>query len=568
MIGKKSGQAAAGLKQRFLYKAALILFSGTLVLSLAFYWNTRRLLVKEAMTRSEALLRETEAVRSYVKEELRPRMVQLHGRDAFIIEAMSTTYVSTAVMGRFAKTMPGPVYRRASLHPHNPGNLADEFEEKMFQWFEEDPDRSFWQGVVRKNGKPFFISMVPDYFAPSCIRCHGLPGDAPQSLLDRYGSSGGFRYRAGDLGGINSVAVPLSAKLRRAWQETLIFFFSALGGSLILLWMLHGVFHRLVTDRLDRMLSLLDKKKKAAGPGDEIERLHASVDTLSRYVGSARKSRFLEPGFIGGYVVTRPVLVGTLSWVYNGYCPASDNRPVSLKTGFEDVLQNPLARACFDRELQLFETHTHPNLPLVIERVDDVLVFEKIKGKNLADLIEKGPMDGQALWPVLSQLCDLAACLHASGIVHHDLRPQVFMLDDQRVCLTDMGLSASDGQPDPITAAGLGPQGDLLYMAPEQVRGERGDPRSDIYSLGVILYLAATGRQPFSVNRRSVKNRPGQKAGAESPVTHRPDMPPGLARVILKALACDPDERYQWVEDLWEDLDTHLKTWQDVSNRQ
>ncbi len=255
MKTKRYGQVpTTNLKKRFFLWSTLILLGGGLLLSALSFWNTRRLLMTEAMAKSEVILREVEAIRAYVKEELRPKMYELHSKDAFIIEAMSTTYISTRIMERFADSMPSYLYRRASLNPHNENNLADAFEEEMFDWFEEDGSRLFWQGVVRKNGEAFFISMVPDYFTRGCIRCHGKVEDAPQSLIDRYGSNGGFRFKAGDLAGINSVAIPVSSSLREAWQGSLIMFIITLGATLVWLYLLNLLFHRLVIARPEKGL--------------------------------------------------------------------------------------------------------------------------------------------------------------------------------------------------------------------------------------------------------------------------------------------------------------------------
>ncbi|MCK5516656.1 MAG: DUF3365 domain-containing protein, partial [Desulfobulbaceae bacterium] len=472
-------------------------------------------------------------------------------------EAMSTTYISTTIMARFAETMPDYIYRRASLNPHNPRNLADPFEEEMFDWFEVDSSRLFWQGIVKKNGDSFFVSMIPDYFTAPCIRCHGKAEKAPQELTDRYGMDGGFRFQDGDLAGINSVAIPVSASLREAWQGSLVLFVITLSGSLVLLWLLNLLFQRLVIARLGVMLSLVAEKKKESGGsnrGDELDVLQASLGSLRSYVRSARKGSSLQPNFIGDYVVSKPVAAGAMSWLYNGHGVKSDDK-VSLKIGFDEVLQNPLYRACFETELHLFETMSHPCLPEVRERVEDVLVFAEVQGRSLLSLFNKGPLEDQQLLPVFSQLCDLIASFHAAGIVHHDLRPQVLMLDDrQQVHLIDMGLAANDQQPDPIVAAGLGPQGDLLYLAPEQIQGKRGDPRSDIYGLGILLYLATTGNLPFTEKRKSAQKWMQHKEQIEKPGTYRDSISGSLEQVILKALSYDINKRYQWVEDLWEDL--------------
>jgi serine/threonine-protein kinase len=307
------------------------------------------------------------------------------------------------------------------------------------------------------------------------------------------------------------------------------------------------------------MLSLVAEKKKesgvSAGPGDELDMLKASLGSLNSYVQSARKGSSLQPNFIGDYVVGKPIASGAMSWLYNGHSAGSDEK-VSLKIGFDEVLQNPLYKSCLETELHLFETLSHPCLPEVKERVGDVLILSEIRGSSLVTLCNQGPLGDKQLLTMFSQICDLTATLHSAGIVHHDLRPQILMLDDeQRLSLIDMGLAASDQQPDPIVAAGLGPQGDLLYLAPEQIQGKRGDSRSDIYGLGILLYLATTGKLPFTEKRKSsIQKWLQRKEQMENPRTYRPGLSAALEQVILKALSYDVNKRYQWVEDLWEDL--------------
>ncbi len=554
--GSRGQVSTINLRQRFFLWSALILIGGGVLLSALSFWNTRRLLMAEAMTKSEVILQEVEAIRGYVKEELRPKMVELYGRDSFIIEAMSTTYVSTTIMDRFAGAMPDYIYRRASVNPHNPRNLADPLEEEMLDWFEQDSTRTLWQGIVHKNGKAFFISMLPDYFTPPCIRCHGRAEDAPRSLIKRYGDQGGFRFKAGDLAGIDSVAIPVSSALREAWQGSLVIFCITLATTLVWLWLLNLLFQRLVIERLGTMVSRVrerDKEDGTTAAGDELDVLNASLGSLRHYVRSARKGASLQPNFIGGYAAVRPIAAGSMSWIYSGYAAEQGDR-VSLKIGFDEVMQNPLYRACFETEIGLFTSVSHPCLPEARERVNDVLVLEEIRGKSLLTLFSNQRRD-EMLLPVFSQLCDLTATLHAAGIVHHDLRPQILMLDtEQHLQLIDMGLAASDRQADPIAAAGLGPQGDLLYMAPEQIRGRRGEPRSDIYGIGVLLYLATTGRLPFAEQRKSLQQWLQEKEKIVTPRTYRASLSIALEEIILKAMSPDVKKRYQWVEDLWEDL--------------
>ncbi len=557
-IKRHGNTSTTNLKQRFFLWSSLILISGGLLLSLVAFWNTRRLLMAEAMDKSEVLLQEVEAIRSYVKEELRPKMVELHGKDTFIIEAMSTTYISTTIMDTFSRSMPNYIYRRASFNPLNPDNHADPFEEEMLDWFEEDTSRTFWQGVVRKNGESFFVSMVPDYFTSPCLRCHGKVEDAPQSLIDRYGNNNGFRFKAGDLAGINSVAIPVSASIRAAWQGSLVLFLITVPASLLLLWLLNVLFQRLVIERLGSMLSLMQEKKKgtdAAQPGDELDALHASLGSLQQYVHSARKGSSLQPNFINGYVAGTPITAGAMSWLYNGFTTTENREEVAIKIGFDEALQNPLYRACFETELHLFETLSHSCLPDFRERIGDVVILDAIQGKSLSSLLRKGPLQDQLVRDIFPQLCDLVAHMHATGIVHHDLRPQILHVDENnKLTLLDMGLASNDQQPDPIAAAGLGPQGDLIYMAPEQIQGRRGDPRSDIYTLGVLLYLVNTGKLPFSSKQRSMQNWVQHKAKFVIQNENQDELSPKMIDIINKALSNSPEKRYQWVEDLREDF--------------
>ncbi len=558
-IKRHGNSSTTNLKQRFFLWSSLILISGGLLLSLVSFWNTRRLLMAEAMDKSEVLLQEVEAIRSYVKKELRPKMVALHGSDTFIIEAMSTTYISTAIMDTFSKSMPNYIYRRASFNPLNPDNHADPFEEEMLDWFEEDTSRTFWQGVVRKNGESYFISMVPDYFTSPCLRCHGKAEDAPQSLIDRYGDTSGFRFHSGDLAGINSVAIPVSASIRAAWQGSLVLFLITVPASILLLWLLNVLFQRLVIERLGAMLSLIQEKKKATDtkpPGDELDALRASLGSLQQYVHSARKGSSLQPNFINGYVAGTPITAGAMSWIYSGYTTTEDREDVAIKIGFDEALQNPLYRACFETELQLFETLSHPCLPNFRERIGDVVILDAIQGKSLFSHMSKGPLKDHLVQSIFSQLCDLVAHMHATGVVHHDLRPQILhFTENQKLTLLDMGLASNDQQPDPIAAAGLGPQGDFMYMAPEQIQGKRGDPRSDIYTIGVLLYLANSGRLPFSQKQRSRQDWVQHKTKFSIQKELQDTISPDMKAIILKALSTAPEKRYQWVEDLREDLD-------------
>ncbi len=553
------------LRHKFFLWSGLILVLFSLLLSLLYYQHMKSILIKEALDKSEVILQEVEAIREYVKEELRPKIRKLHKDDTFILEAMSTTYVSLQIMKRFGRRMHGYLFRRVSLNPLNPKNMADPFEEEMFDWFEEHPDKQLWRGIIQKNGKSFFVSMEPDYFEPACLRCHGDYHDAPKELIKRYGTKGGFRFKEGDLGGIDSVMIPVSASLARITRDSILVFLVIFGSAMLALFFLNMMFSKLVMARLGRVSSSLLQEngpteeaktgKVPAGAGvDELDNLRLSLKTLTRYVKIARKGSGVQPDFIGPYVVGQPIAPGTLSWLYQGTDTRTDNN-VTLKLGFDDVLVNPLYAACLRAESKLMENVRHDNLLIPLARENDIMIFEQVQGVDLQQWIRDQQQVSSHLLPVFAQLCDLLATLHWAGVVHHDLRPAVFLMTkDNTLKLFDMGHAFQRDVPDVILSSGLGPQGDLRYMAPELIQGKRGDPRSDIYSLGILLYLFVTGRLPFEKQTVSLSTWLGIKKAVPAPGSVKSAISPELETVILKATAWNPEDRYQWVEDFWEDL--------------
>ncbi len=557
------------LKSKFFLYSTVLLVVFSLLLSILYYLHLRRIMMDEALKTSEVILQEVEAIRGYVRGVLRPKMYDLHTKGTFIIEAMSTTYVSNRIMERFSDKMEGYIFRRASLNPHNPQNLADPFEEKMFEWFEESKDRDFWQGIVKKDDQSFFISMIPDYFEASCIHCHGDYREAPQALIDLYGKEAGFRFQAGDLAGINSVAIPVSAFLSRITRGSIIIFVGTMAVSGLLLFLFTLLFNKLVIERLTTILHRLpendekidddpdDKPEDKQASTDELDTLHKSFGTFYRYMKTAHQSVGLQPSFIGSYSIGNPVAAGTMSWMYHGK-NSVDGKRVSVKLGFEDVLTNPLYSSCLRMEFKLFEIFSHPSLLSVIDRVEDTLILEELTGESLEKLLNEGSLPQPQLLRIMKDVCDLMASLHNGGVVHHDLRPANMFIsgNDQQptVTLIDMGLASWRERGDTIFESGIGPQGDFRYMAPEQIHGKRGDTRCDIYTIGILLYRAVTGRMPFEKSRWTTKKWIAGKQRLEHPSVHLPQIDKDLEKVIMRCLEFSADKRYQWIEDLWDDF--------------
>jgi eukaryotic-like serine/threonine-protein kinase len=213
-------------------------------------------------------------------------------------------------------------------------------------------------------------------------------------------------------------------------------------------------------------------------------------------------------------------------------------------------------RARFMREAQAAGSLNHPNICPVygIEEFEDVLfiVMAYLEGEPLNRVIARGLPLPQAL-QFATDLADGLREAHAQGIVHRDIKSaNVIITTKGRAVLTDFGLAMLTDR-SRITRSGMA-LGTLSYMSPEQALGKRVDRRSDIWSLGVVLHEMVAGGSPFNGNSmqtilRSILNDEPRPARSI-----RPESPTELDRILTKALAKDPDQRYQHIDDLWVDL--------------
>ena len=165
------------------------------------------------------------AIREYVGESIRPAMEERIGPDEFVLEAMSTSYVARQIVNRVRRQFPDYLLRFPSDNPRNPVNLAGEQEKELLDYFRENPGVDRWNGRLRIGGVDYFATANAMRLDESCLRCHGQPEEAPQALVDRYGATGGFYYKVGDLAGMDMVAIPMdrihAALASHAWGNIL-----------------------------------------------------------------------------------------------------------------------------------------------------------------------------------------------------------------------------------------------------------------------------------------------------------------------------------------------------------
>ena len=222
-------------------------------------------------------------------------------------------------------------------------------------------------------------------------------------------------------------------------------------------------------------------------------------------------------------------------------------RTVALKFLPASLARDLEAKKRFLREAQAAAALDHPNICPVHE-VDEAegemfLAMAFVEGRTLKDRIAEGPLPLAEALAVAVQVAEGLRAAHERGVVHRDVKPANIMLGrDGQVRVTDFGLASLEGGAD-LTA----PQtvlGTPAYMSPEQTRGERTDGRTDVWSFGCTLYEMATGRRPFEGElAREVRARVLDQAPAD-PAALRPEIPPGLAEVILRCLRKDPDGRF------------------------
>ena len=151
------------------------------------------------------------AIRSYARENILPVMEKLVDRDTFIPETMSTSFISRSIFEKVKKKFPGDIIRFASDNPRNPINKATPDDERMIEYFRQNPQVNRRTEEIQIEGRRYLAHFSPMLMKQECLRCHGDPKDAPAELIKRYGPTASFHRKLGDVVGLDRVAVPVEA---------------------------------------------------------------------------------------------------------------------------------------------------------------------------------------------------------------------------------------------------------------------------------------------------------------------------------------------------------------------
>ncbi len=239
------------------------------------------------------------------------------------------------------------------------------------------------------------------------------------------------------------------------------------------------------------------------------------------------------------------------------------NRYVAVKIMRPEMAQQPEFRQRFFAESQAVAMLSSPNIVAVydVSHTTEIeyIVMELVDGITLKQYMErKGPIPWREAVFFAKQIARALAHAHARGVVHRDIKPQnMLLLRDGTLKVGDFGIAALENEMSEERGTAVG---SIHYIAPEQIRGESPDGRSDLYSLGVVMYEMLTGKKPYTgdtVGEIAVKH---MNTSAVPPSRIVPDIPPELEHITLKAMNANIYERYQSAEDMIRDLDRFAVT--------
>ena len=273
---------------------------------------------------------------------------------------------------------------------------------------------------------------------------------------------------------------------------------------------------------------------------------------MDKYIGRLLDNR---------YEILEVIGTGGMAVVYKARCHRL-NRLVAIKILKDEYSQDEEFRRRFHAEGQAVAMLSHPNIVQVYDVSSsdnaDFIVMELIDGITLKQYMEKkGILNWKETLHFAIQIGKALEHAHSRGIVHRDIKPHnVMVLKNGSVKVTDFGIARVMSKSNTLTKEALG---SVHYISPEQAKGGRVDNRSDLYSLGVVMYEMMAGRPPYDGESPVAVAIQHINGGAPLPSSLNPNIPAGLEQIIMKAMAVDPNERYSSATAMLYDMDEFRK---------
>jgi serine/threonine-protein kinase len=273
------------------------------------------------------------------------------------------------------------------------------------------------------------------------------------------------------------------------------------------------------------------------------------------------QGREIEVGQVldGRFEITGTINRGGMAAIYRA-TDLPNGKTVAIKIPFMQFESDPAAFSRFEREEEIGRSLSHPYLLQFIpveKKGRPYIVMEYLEGRTLEQLLQEiHPLPVPDALRIASRVAEALQYMHEHQVIHRDLKPQNIMLcNDGSVRIMDFGIARS-AEARKITFAGLsGTMGTPDYMAPEQVRGKRGDERTDLYSLGAILYEMLTGKVPYEGANAFIVMNARLTGDPEAPRTFNPEIPEEVEEIILHAMERNPADRYASAAEIRKELD-------------